>query len=125
MQNFTGKVVATQDRASQIVEYLSSSMRTIVHKLLTLHVHKDYRAKKNTTSVKNDLILWLQKPNSYRNYFFYKVLGLRALMEKRNISIVGVGGAGSSSISKDDRMGALAGTLDPARISVRTADEAT
>ncbi len=117
INDFDGRI-ETELQAIETVDQMTTLSCKAAQNLLTLNVHHDYCAKKYTTSVKNDLVLWLQKPNSFRNYFFYKVAGLRALLDKRNISTV-AGGGGARSISKEDRIGALAGTLDAERVVVR------
>lgn len=117
LENFEDNLgrVLDEDKANEVVNSMQQAYMKLIHQILTSHVHCDYRAKKHTTSIKKDLALWLQKPNSFRSYFFYKVVGLKALMEKRRLSFVE--GEQSSAISKEERMGALAGTLPEGRIN--------
>ncbi len=65
-----------------------------------------------------DFILWLTKKNVIRNYLFYKANGLKALMEKREITLKAGGGR------KMDRIEALAGTLPNSQLANPVANAA-
>ena len=96
------------EHATTIVSGLPTSQKKIIHTILLEHVHPDYRSN---SIPKKDFILWLTKKNAIRSYFFYKVVGLKALMDKRKISLKGKGG------SKMDRIEALAGTLPDSQLA--------
>ncbi len=97
-------VVEDQNEAKSIVDELSAPIRRTILKLLGEHVHEPFR--KNPS--KQDLIGWLQQPNSSRNYYFYKTTGLRALISAKGLSL------GNGRKTAEQMRAILAGTLVPA-----------
>ena len=96
-----GQIVASEEEAKEEISDLSARVKKNVLALLGNHVvHETYRRKPTA----KDLILWLQRPNSVRNFMFYKKQGLKDLMAARGIELA----SASSTIS--NMIEALAGS---------------
>ena len=85
-----GVLVPNEISAKTIVNGMSTCLKRAVLALLTEHVHVPFR--KQTTAVSKELVSWLQLPNSIRNYWFYKVVGLTALINARGLTQLVGGG---------------------------------
>ncbi len=107
-ERFQGKTASSKEDAKNLVNSLSAQLRKKIFSILYEQVHPEHRSSANYS--KKDLILWLQKPNSVQNFLFYKVPGLKLLMDVRKINVVG-------RCNKEDRIAALAGTLPSNRLS--------
>ena len=85
--NEEGQVHSSEAEAKDTVaDKLTGSSRKAVLTLLGTQVaHRPYR--KNNLPTK-ELYSWLQKPNSVRNFLFYKAQGLKDLMAARGIELV-------------------------------------
>ena len=106
--SFKGKTAGSEAEAKNLVNALSPQLRRDIFSILYDHVHPDHRCA--ATNGKKDLILWLQKQNATRDFLFYKVPGLKKLMEVRSITI-------SGRCNKEDRIAALAGSLPSNRLA--------
>ena len=93
------KIIRTLQEAKALVDGLNSSLRKVILQLLSEHVHAPFRK----AATKQDLIGWLQEPNSTRSYWFYKSGGLKALISARGISL------GTGRKTMDQMRDALAG----------------
>ena len=78
------KVIENEVEAKEIVDRLHLQTRKRVLALLSEHISTERHRKSPTTK---DLIGWLQQPNKIRNFWFYKVEGLKGLIKDRGITL--------------------------------------
>ena len=98
-----GKCISPQEAKNEY-ETWTRETKVAAMKLLVEHVHSDHR---KTHPTKKDVLMWLQKPNPFRDYIFYSATGLKIMMNAKGIMFA----PGSGSVNMDRRIAALAGDL--------------
>ena len=79
------RVVGSVHEAQGIVNDLANGVRKKVLSLLTAHVKPSHR--KSAAATKKDLVGWLQQSNKVRNFWFYKINGLKEVAESMGLNL--------------------------------------
>lgn len=77
-------VAADETEAKNIYSELSGDARRATLSILSNHVQDATHRKKAESK---DIIKWLQQPNTLREYYFYKVSGLKELIKARGLTV--------------------------------------
>ena len=80
-----GLIITTEVEAKQVVNQLHTSVKKCILKHLVTNVACPAYRKVNPST--KDLVIWLQKSNSVRNYLFFKSNGLKDLIRARSIDL--------------------------------------
>ena len=98
-----GKIIESEEEAKEVICQLTPRVRKAILSFLGDHI-QNASHRKNPTQ--KDLVGWLQQSNALREYAFYKVAGLKALIKDRGITL------GPGRKSADEYKDILAGIVD-------------
>ena len=106
-ESCSGNVVESEAEAKEINSKLTPAACRAILALLVGHIQNNNFRK---TPQQKDLLIWLQQPNKLREYLFYKVNGLKALVVSRGVAI------SKGRKSADDLRNILAGMGPPQEV---------